>query len=291
LTLVLALALAAAPGSAFAQERLRVVTTSADLKSIADAIGGDRVECESLASPEQDPHAIELKPSQLARARAATLLIRVGLDHEPWLGRMRIPESVHVLDVSRTVRLIQTETPRLRAERRAHTHAYGNTHYWLDPENALPIAGAIRQSLGKLKPEHAAAFDRNHDAFVARLRSRVEAWKKALAPYRGAKVVVVHDSWSYFAERFGLQIVAAAEPQPGVPPSPAELATLFERMRESAVKIVIADPHSNPSLVRQIATRTGAHAVTLRPSGSDYIRLLDENVSTLAAGLKQTKNN
>ncbi len=289
--LFLALAIAAAPGHVLAQQKLRVVATSADLKSLAEAIGGDRIECESLASSEQDPHTIELKPAQLASARGAALLIRVGLDHEPWLARLRVPESVRVLDASQGVRLIQTETPRLRVERRAHSHAYGNTHYWLDPENAVPMAAAIRQSLTKLRPQDAAAFEKNHNVFVGRLRARIGEWQQTLAPFRGTRIVVIHDSWSYFAERFGLQIVAAAEPQPGVPPSPAELAALFQRMRESAVKIVVADPHSNPSLVRQIAARTGAHAVTLLPSGSDYLRLLDDNVARLAAALKQVQKN
>lgn len=288
-TLILALAVAAASGHVLAQPKLRVVATSADLKSLAEAIGGDSIECESLASPAQDPHSIELKPAQLARARGAALLIRVGLDHEPWLARVRLPESVHVLDVSKSVRLIQTETPRLRVERRAHSHAYGNTHYWLDPENAVAITAAISQSLAKLRPQDAGAFENNQNAFVGKLKPKIDEWKRTLASFRGTKVVVVHDSWSYFTQRFGIQIVAAAEPQPGVPPSPAELAALFQRMRESRVKIVIADPHSNPSLVRQIAARTGANAVTLLPSGFEYIGLLEDNVARLAAGLKQVQ--
>ena len=98
---------------------------------------------------------------------------------------------------------------------------------------------------------------------------------------RGTKAVVIHDSWTYFAERFGLSLVAAAEPTPGVPPSPAELAKLFARMREAGVRLVIADPHSNPALVRQIAEKTGARAVTLLPSGPDYIGLFEENVRRL----------
>ena len=288
-TLVLALALAAAPGHVFAQQKLRVVTTSADLKSLAEAVGGARVDVESLAAPEQDPHAIELKPAQLARARSAALLIRIGLDHEPWLAKLRLPESVVVVDASRGVRLIQTQTPRLRVERRAHVHAYGNTHYWLDPTNAVPITAAIRDALARLSPQDARLFDANRNAFVEKLTTKIEDWKKSLAPFRGVKMVVVHDSWSYFAERFGLQIVAAAEPNPGVPPSPAELAALFQRMRDSSVKIVIADPHSNPSLVRQIATQGGAHAVTLFPSGHDYIQLFDENVTRLVEALKRAK--
>lgn len=286
-TLVLALALATAPVHVLAQQKLRVVATSADLKSLTEAVGGARVDVESLAAPEQDPHAIELKPAQLARARSAALLIRVGLDHEPWIAKLQLPERVVVVDASRGVRLIQTHTPRLRVERSAHVHAFGNTHYWLDPENAVQITATIRDSLAKLSPQDAQYFDTNTAAFVDALTRKNVGWVKALAPFRGAKIVVVHDSWSYFAEHFGLQIVAAAEPNPGVPPSPAELATLFQRMRESGVKILIAEPHSNPSLVRQIATEGGAHAVTLSPSGHDYIRLFDDNVERLVEALKR----
>jgi ABC-type Zn uptake system ZnuABC Zn-binding protein ZnuA len=106
-----------------------------------------------------------------------------------------------------------------------------------------------------------------------------------LAPFRGAKIVVAHDSWSYFSEYFGLQIVAAAEPHPGVPPSPAELAALIQRMGEGRVKVLIADPHSNPALVRHIVAKSGAHAVTLSPSGHDYIGLLEGTVVRLAETL------
>jgi zinc/manganese transport system substrate-binding protein len=287
---ILALALAAAPGHVLAQQKLRVVTTSADLKSLAEAVGGARIEAESLASIEQDPHTVEVKPAQLARVRGAALVIRVGLDHEPWLAKLRLPENVAVLDASRNVRLTQTETPRLRAERRAHVHAFGNTHYWLDPENALPITAAIRDALTKLSPKDAKLFESNRRVFVESLTKKLDEWKAALVPLHASRVVVMHDSWSYFAERFGLRIVAAAEPTPGVPPSPAELAKLLQRMRETGVKVLIADPNSNPSLVREIAAKGGAQAVTLSPSGTDYIRMFDENVAALTAALKRPQS-
>ena len=285
-TLILALVLATAPEYVFSQEKPRVIATSADLKSLAEIVGGNRVQVESLASPEQDPHTFEIKPAQLARVRAAALVVRVGLDHEPWFSKLRLP-GVTVLDTSKNVRLLQTQTPRLRTERSAHVHAYGNTHYWLYPENALAITADIRDALKRLSGRDAAYFDANRNAFVDVLRKKIVLWQATLAPFRGTKIVVMHDSWTYFAERFGLQIVAAAEPQPGVPPSPAELARLFDRMREAGVKIVVADPGSNAALVRQIVSKTGAHEVTLFPSGHDYIRLFDENVSRLAAVLKR----
>ena len=282
--LVLALLLSATLGQA---TPLAVVTTSADLKSLVELVGGDRVAVESLAAPEQDPHAVEVKPAQLARLQRAALVVRVGLDHEPWLSKINPGRKIPVLDASRGVRLLQSETPRLRAERRAHVHAYGNTHYWLDPLNARPITAAIQEALAKLQPESKLAFEKNRNSFLERLDASLKRWTETLAPLRGTKVVVIHDTWTYFADRFGLAIVAAAEPTPGVPPSPAELAALFGRMREAGVRVLIADPHSNPSLVRQVAEKGGARAVTLLPSGNDYIGLFDENVRRLSHLIKE----
>jgi len=282
----LAVLVATGPCAALAQERLRVVTTSADLKSLVEAVGGDRVEVDSLMAPEQDPHSIELKPGQLARLREAALLVRIGLDHEPWLARALGGARLPVLDASQDVRLLQTATPRLRAERAVHVHAYGNTHYWLNPDNTRPITAAILGELAQLRPADKPVFEANRAAFLSRLDGKIAEWEQALAPYRGAKVIVVHDSWAYFAERFGFQIVAAAEPNPGIPPSPAELAELFKRMRESGVHVLIAEPSSNPALVRLIADKGAATAVTLPASGFDYIALFDENVKRLSAALK-----
>lgn len=282
----LAVLVAASPCAALAQQKSRVVTTSADLKALVEAVGGDRVEVDSLAVPEQDPHSIEFKPGQLARLREAALLVRIGLDHEPWLARALPAVKLPVLDVSKEVRLLQTATPRLRAERTAHVHAYGNTHYWLDPDNARPITAAILASLVELRPADQPIFETNRAAFLSRLDGKIAEWEKALAPYRGTRVVVVHDSWVYFAERFGLQIVAAAEPNPGIPPSPAELAALFKRMRESGVRLLLAEPSANPALMRQIMEKAGAKVVTLSTSGFDYVALFDENVKRLSAALK-----
>ena len=288
LALALALALVLSPpGESEAQEKLHVVTTSYDLRSLVEAVGGERVSVESLSVPEQDPHVVELKPAQLARLQGAALLVRIGLDHEPWLSRIRIAEGLRVLDASRGVPLLQTETPRLRVERRAHAHAFGNTHYWLDPQNALPITASILEALVKLSPADRERFAANRKSFLSRLGNGIERWQAALAPFRGMRVVVMHDSWVYFAERFGLSIVAAAEPVPGVPPSPAELAALYRSMREAGVTVLIAEPHSNPELVRQIEDKGGARAVMLLPSGRDYIGLFDEDVGRLVSAMKR----
>jgi ABC-type Zn uptake system ZnuABC Zn-binding protein ZnuA len=301
--LVAPLALAAALGPAWSAPEpapaLRVSATTTDLKALVEEVGGDRVRVESFASAVHDPHAIEIKPGQIAWLKRSELLVRIGLDHEPWLARVVAaageprfaPGGAAELDVSRNVALLQSETPRLRADRRAHVHAFGNPHYWLDPENARPITAAILERLAVLRPQARETFSANRERFLARLDLGIARWNKSLAPYRGVRAVVAHESWPYFAERFGLAIVAALEPTPGVPPTPAALAELERRMQASGVRLVVAEPWSDASLVRQVAERTGARVATLVPSvgadpaAFDYIALFDLDVKRLAAAL------
>jgi zinc/manganese transport system substrate-binding protein len=288
--LAVVLAFSVAPRQAAAASRFHIIATTTDIQALITAVAGDKVEVESLAAPAQDPHSLELKPSQLMRLRSAALLVRIGLDHEPWLARAQF--TAPVLNLSESVRLLQTETPRLRVERQSHVHAFGNPHYWLDPENAKAMAIRLSQALGKLIPAERAYFDANRDSFIKQVDERMAAWKKALAPYAGARIVVVHDTWIYFADRFNLSIVAAAEATPGVPPSPAELARLYSRMREAGVRLVVADPISSDSLVRQVAEHGNARIVALIPSvgadpaARDYLSLIDLNVDRLVKALR-----
>src|SRR5207245_284451 len=153
-----------------------------------------------------------------------------------------------------------------RSERGVHVHGFGNPHYWLDPANARPITRAILEALARLAPADRDAFAANRTRFLARLDDALARWTEALAPYRGTRAVVVHDSWPYFARRFGLVVVAAVEPTPGVPPSASSLAALTQKMRETGVRLLIAEPSSNAALVSQVAARSGARPVVLVPS-------------------------
>jgi len=295
-TLALVL-LAAAP--AWGGGPLAVVTTSTDLKALVEAVGGNRVQVESLAPPLHDPHLVEVRPGQLAKLKDASLLVRIGLDHEPWLARVlrsvKDPRfslgSPHYLDTSKTVQLLQAETPRIRSERGVHVHGFGNPHYWLDPENARPITKAILDALVRLAPADRPHFETNRKRFLEQLDMHLGRWLQTMAPYQGVQVVVVHDTWPYFAQRFGLAVVAAVESTPGVPPSASYLASLTQKMREAKVKLLIAEPSSNPSVVSQVAARSGARAVTLLPSVGgdpetrDYLTLFDLNIKRLTEAL------
>jgi len=278
---------------------LDVVATSTDLKALVEAVGGQRVAVDSLAPALHEPHAVDVKPGQLSRLRSAALLVRVGLDHEPWLQRVRAavndprfaPGGPGDLDVSRGIDLLQAETPRIKSERGAHLHGFGNPHYWLDPANARPMTRAILEALGRLSPDGREAFTRNRARFLERLDASMARWTDTMSPHRGARVVVYHDSWPYFARRFGLVIVATVEPVPGVPPSPASLAALTTRMKDAGVKLLIVEPSTSHSIASRVAAPSGVRVVTLIPSvggdpaARDYLELFELNVRRLADAL------
>ena len=289
--------LAAAPAQG--EGVLDVVATSTDLKALVEAVGGDRVTVESLAPALHEPHAVDVKPGQLARLKSAALLVRVGLDHEPWLARVRAtvndprfaPGGAADLDVSRGIELLQAVTARVRSDQGVHVHGFGNPHYWLDPANARPMTQTILDGLARLAPDAREVFARNRARFLEALEAGLTRWTAALARYRGARVVVFHDSWPYFAQRFGVVIAGTVEPVSGVPPSPASLAALTTGMREAGVRVLIVEPSSNPSVANRIAASTGARIVTLVPSvggepeAGNYVKLFDVNVRRLAEAL------
>ena len=272
---------------------LTVAATTTDLRALVLAVGGDRVAVESLTDPRHDPHAREIHPRQLALLSRAQLLVRIGLDHEPWLARAlrAAAKAPRDLDASRSVVLLDVETPRLRADRRPHVHAFGNTHYWLDPANARPITAAIEQALGELAPADRTVFATNRERFVRELDDRLTRWQAELRPHAGTRVVAVHDTWPYFARRFGLSVLGTIEEKPGVPPSPRYLGDLMERMKQAGVVAILAEPGAPAPVVSRVAAGSGARVVTLIPSvgadpeAPDYLALFDVNVRRLARAL------
>ena len=172
-----------------------------------------------------------------------------------------------------------------------HVHAFGNPHYWLDPDNARPITASILDALARLDPGARPALEQNRARFLADLDARLVGWTRAMAPYQGTRVVVVHESWPYFARRFGLVVVAAVEPTPGVPPSASSLASLIRRMKDAGIRLLIAGPDSDGGMVDRVASASGARAVVLVPSvggdpeARDYLSLFDLNIRRLTRAL------
>jgi ABC-type Zn uptake system ZnuABC Zn-binding protein ZnuA len=291
-------ALALLLGPAAAAERIRVVASLPDLKALTEAVGGDLVEVETLARGAQNPHDVELRPSLMLKLRRADVLIRNGAGGDPWVEPLVVgsqnariaPGSPGHVDASRGVPIARPTGPVDRS--RGDVHPEGNPHYTLDPANAEVVTATIAEGLARAAPEHAARFAARRAEFLGRLAAARARWERALEPVRGARVVSYHETFNYFLARSGLELAGVIEDRPGIPPSPAHLATLIRTIREQKVRLILAESFADPKVVELLARESGARALTVPAAvggarGVDtYIGLLDHLVGRLAEALR-----
>ncbi len=280
-------------------DKLRVVATIPDLRSLTEAVGGDLIEVDNLARGTQNAHELEVRPSLMLKLRKADVLVENGLELDQWVdvavqgannpkiirgapGRIDVSHGIPVLEV-----------PSTRVDRSmGDVHPLGNPHYSLDPGMAPIITRNIVDGLSRLAPEHRAPFERNRQAFLGRLDEAMTRWIKTMEPFKGAKVVVYHPQWIYSVTRFGLQQVATLEDRPGIPASPGHLARVIQLMKAEGVKVIIVEPWNDRKLAERVAQDAGAKAVVLASmvggvKGTDsYIGAIDYNVSALAQALR-----
>src|SRR5438105_14874821 len=182
--LALFLHCATVPSSSGAESKFKIITSTTDLAALAQEIGGDKVEVESVARGYQDPHFVEAKPSFLLKLRKADLLIVVGLELEiGWLPPL-ITQSTNPriqvgapgdFDASRYARLLEIPSGQVtRAE--GDVHPLGNPHYWLDPENGLRIAKGIADKFSEMRPGDGAYFASRYSAFEQKLKQADQQW-------------------------------------------------------------------------------------------------------------------
>ena len=165
------------PASALSASKLKVVTATTDMAALAEEVGGDRIDVESIARGYQDPHFVEAKPSFLLKLRKADLLIVVGLQLEiGWLppliaqsGNSRIQVGAPgYLDASQFAEILEIPTG-IVTRAMGDVHPLGNPHYWLDPENGRRIAQGIQTKLAEMRPNDAGYFAQNFQSFSQRL--------------------------------------------------------------------------------------------------------------------------
>jgi zinc/manganese transport system substrate-binding protein len=282
-----------------ADAKIKVVTTLPDFASLAREVGGDKVEVSAMAKPTEDPHFVDARPSFVVQLRSADVLIDGGAELEigwlpPLLQNARNPK-IEVgkpgrVQASQGVRLMNVPAEVTRAA--GDVHALGNPHFMTDPIIAKTVALHIAQSFAAVDPPNAAFYDANYKKFEATINAKLQEWGAAMLPFKGQSVVAYHDSWVYFAHRFGLNIDIFLEPKPGIPPSPSHLAEVIEKMKAQKIKAIIVEPFHDRKIAEKVASSTGAKVVDFAqypgafPDTDSYVKLIDMLVSRLAAALK-----
>ncbi len=293
------IAISAFATGAEAAQKVRVVATIPDLKSLTEAVGGELVEVESLTRGIQNFHEAEVRPSMMLKLRHADLLIENGLELDAWVdvavGGANNPRIVRGapgrVAVSRGVPVLEVPTTRVDRSM-GDVHPLGNPHFSLDPGLAPIITQNIVDGLASIAPEHRGTFERNRQAFLARLEQEMARWTATLAPVKGARVVTYHPDFIYFLTRFGLVQVGTVEDRPGIPPSPQHLVRLIQLMKNEKVKVILVEPWNDVKLATRVAEDAGARALVMASSvgavkGADnYIAAIDYNVKILAQALR-----
>ena len=290
------------PPPARAASKIQIMTATTDLASLAQEVGGDKVEVESIARGYQDPHFVDAKPSFLLKLKHADLLIVVGLELEigwlpPLINQSTNPKiqvaAPGYLDASRFARILEIPTGQVtRAE--GDVHPLGNPHYWLDPENGLRIAKGIADKLSEMRPGDAAYFAQRFTDFEQRLKQADQRWLAEMKPYEGRKIVTYHRSWPNFAEHFHLNVVGYVEPRPGIPPSPQHTVELIQQMKRDNVKVIVVEPYFDLKTPNAVARETGGKVLVLPPSVggekeiTDYFKLFDYDISKLKEAFDAT---
>lgn len=293
--LLILFALAAMPASA----ALKVFATVPEWGALAREIGGDQVQIFTATTALQDPHRIDARPSLIARARNADLLIATGAELEVgWLpvvqresGNPRIQAGqAGYFEAAEHVRMLEIPARLDRAD--GDVHAAGNPHIQADPRNLLKVGAALTQRMKEIDPANAAGYDSRWRGFSERWRASLARWEKQAAPLKGVAVVSQHQAWPYLYDWLGLREVGTLEPKPGIEPSVAHLARVRDRAANARPRMVIRAAYSPARPAEWFAAEAKVPVVVLpftvggTPEASDLTTLFDTTVQRLLKPLE-----
>jgi len=275
---------------------LKVLACEPEWGALVQELAGDNASVSSATTALQDPHHIEARPSLIARARNADLVVCTGSELEVgWLplllrqsGNERIqPGKPGYLETSQLVSRL--EIPKVLDRSLGDIHPAGNPHIHLDPHNIAAIAQVLGDRLAQLDPADANAYHTRTAAFLARWRDAIGRWEAEAAPLRGLTMVVYHKNMAYLNAWLGLREVGSLEPKPGLPPTTAHLADLVARMQAEPAKVIVYVAYNNPQAAEFLSERTKIPAVMLpfTVGGSDRAKdlfgLFDDTLARLLA--------
>jgi len=291
--------LSAAGGCLPAQAALKVLATTSDWGALTTELGGDRVNVYVATTALQDVHRVEAKPSLVARARTADLLVATGAELEVGWLPVLVQESgnAHIqrgapgyFEAASALRLLEVPTQVDRSM--GDIHPLGNPHVQLDPHNIQLVAHALTARLSQIDPAQAAYYQARGKDFDARWEAAIRTWEAKAARLRGVPVVIMHRDQAYLCHWLGLIELASIEPKPGVPPTAAYLGTLVGKLTATPAKLILLNAYNDPKAADWLSERLKTPSVVLPFSvggsaeAKDLFGLYDDTLNKLLAALK-----
>jgi len=275
-----------------ADGKMLVAASIAPLYSFAREVGGDRVQVDLLVPPGASPHTYQLTPNQMELLSDASVFVMNGAGLEFWADKAVDAADNPDLLVARTAEGLELiNAPDEHAEHEEHEgEEEGNPHVWLDPISAVHQVEQIRKAYVKADPANKAYYQQNAEDYIEELKALDADIREETAGFSSKKFVAFHSAWVYFAQRYRLEQVAVVEESPGREPSAQHIRNIVDTVKQSQVKIVIAEPQFSPKAAQVIAEETGARVITLDPLGKppdyDYTTTMRGNLAKLAGALR-----
>tara|TARA_R110002073_G_scaffold3635_2_gene23940 strand:- start:35142 stop:36059 length:918 start_codon:yes stop_codon:yes gene_type:complete len=279
---------------------LRVFACEPEWGALSTEIGGDHVDIYTATTGGQDPHHIQARPSLIARARRADILVCTGASLEiGWLPQvLRQAANRDIAEgqpghFEATSFVTMLEVPTSLDRSQGDVHAPGNPHIQTNPNNIAIIARALAQRFAELDPANADVYQARLADFLRRWETALLRWEAEAAPLRGIPVVTQHQSWVYLEDWLGLDRIAVLESQPGVPPSSGHLAEVVSTLQSQPARMVIRAAYEDDRPTNFIAERLGIAAVELpftvggSDEADDLFGLYDDTLRRLLAAAAQ----
>ena len=284
---------ASGPGDDLPGGKLSVVATTTQIGDFVRRVGGEDVDVHQVLKPNTDPHEYEPRPEDVEAAAGARIVFENGDNLDRWMGEVveQAGGDPEVVDLGVSVPV------KLPGESSGPEASKYDPHWWHDPKNAEAAIEEIRDTLVAADPKDRETYQRNAKTYLARLEKLDKGIESCMdkVPQGERKLVTDHDAFSYFAKRYGVDVVGAVIPSQSTQgqPSAKELSGLVSLIKRENVKAVFPESSINPELARQIARQTGASADytlygdTLGPKGSDgdtYLEMEAHNATAMVEG-------
>ena len=292
---VVAAALAVAVTPALAA--LNIFVTVPEWGALAEELGGDQIKVYNATNALQDPHHVEAKPSLIARARNADLVVATGAELEVgWLplvlqqaGNPKVrPGQPGYFEAASYVPLLDKPTRLDRAE--GDVHAAGDPHIQTDPRNIARVATELSKRLAEVDPANAETYRARYKAFDDKWRAAIARWEREAAPLKGTPIVVQHKAFTYLIAWLGLDTVATLEPKPGVEPTTASLTEVLAVLQRKPAKMVLRAAYQSDRASQWIAERAKLTPVVLPftvggdEQAKDLYAMFDDTIARLQKG-------
>ena len=287
-------------GFTSAHAELNIFACEPEWAALAQELAGDKASIYAATTALQDPHHIQARPSLIAKARRAQLIVCTGAELEiGWLplvlresGNSAIaPGQPGYFEAAQQVKLLEIPTRLDRAD--GDVHAQGNPHIQLDARNFVPVAEALAKRMATLDTANAAFYQQQLHNFTQKWQAAIKRWEQQAAPLRGVQMIVQHRAYPYLENWLGLKKMAELEPKPGLEPSAGYLADVLKNIQNKPIQMVIRAAYQDDKPTLWMADHAHINAVELpfsvggNDKAKDLYSFFDDTIARLLAGMKK----